>query len=254
MRSNFEFLYYKTVDPHDHVPPHTHDCVELVYYISGSGTTSINKALYQYSPCTFSINLPGLAHDQEHYTETQTIYIGFNFSDYPFKLESRLYHDGSDRIILTHLNEMKKEIIDKRSYYRIKLEDLLRSLLIEVNRLGSDPNHPGDGFIYVRKFIAENCTQTIDIRTLAEIAGYSYHRFRYLFKQETGSSPLNYILAHRIEKAKELLAATSMTVTAIASECGFYDHSQFCKYFKYNIGSTPGEYRKQMRRSHPLTE
>ncbi len=250
MRSYFEFLYYKTVYPQDHVPPHTHDCIELVYYISGSGTTSIDKTLFQYSPGTFSINLPGFTHDQEHCTDTQTIYIGFNYSDYPFRLENRLYHDGPDRIILSHLNEMKKEIIEKRSYYRIKLEDLLRSLLIEINRLGSDPTHPGDEFIYIRKFITENCTQTIDTRTLAEIAGYSYHRFRYLFKQETGSSPVNYILYQKIEKAKVLLATTSLTITAIASECGFYDHSQFCRYFRNNTGSTPGEYRKQLRLSN----
>lgn len=60
-----------------------------------------------------------------------------------------------------------------------------------------------------------------------------------------GCSPIEYLIRYRMEKAKELLIATDLTVTEIALSSGFETVSYFDRAFKKAFGTTPKAFRKK---------
>lgn len=97
---------------------------------------------------------------------------------------------------------------------------------------------------YARRYMDENYTQPLQLRTLAELSGYGEDHFRHLFKVQTGCSPGRYLLRKRLEAAKGLLLNTTLTISAIGLECGFSTTSQFIALFRRELGDTPLQYRK----------
>ncbi len=58
----------------------------------------------------------------------------------------------------------------------------------------------------------------------------------------------------KLKKATPLsraLRASSESISAIAIDHGFYDHSHFVKHFKAFTGLTPSDYRKRWSGTHP---
>lgn len=80
---------------------------------------------------------------------------------------------------------------------------------------------------------------------IATRCGISESGLRKRFKDIKGCSPTEYRINFKINKAKYLLEATSLTVSEIAQTLGFYDPSYFCKIFKTHTGLSPMQYSKQ---------
>src|SRR4029453_9559414 len=92
---------------------------------------------------------------------------------------------------------------------------------------------------FAQAFINEYYMHKIDFQALADQSGYSYDRFRHLFKEKVNLSPSQYILQRRIEHAKTMLRHTSLQISVIAMECGFSTDAQFCSLFKRETEITP---------------
>lgn len=99
----------------------------------------------------------------------------------------------------------------------------------------------------VLKYILTNITQNIDIDELADMAFLTKSYFIRLFKQEVGTSPLQYINNKKVERAQLLLYTTDMTVKEVAYALGFSDHSYFIRMYRKQTGITPQDYRERMR-------
>ena len=83
---------------------------------------------------------------------------------------------------------------------------------------------------------------------LQDVAGevhLSQSHFSTVFAQETGLTFTQYLTALRIGKAKELLEATEMRSSQIATEVGYNDSHYFSYLFKKTTGMTPSDYRKE---------
>ena len=69
-----------------------------------------------------------------------------------------------------------------------------------------------------------------------------------LNKTATGLPPHQYVIARRVERAKQLLrAGTDLALAEVAACAGFSDQSQFCQHFKRLTGVTPGQFRMRAR-------
>jgi AraC-like DNA-binding protein len=66
------------------------------------------------------------------------------------------------------------------------------------------------------------------------------------FKQSTGLPPHQYLLSHRINRAKEMMRDQNRTLTEVALDCGFSGSSQFSVAFKRIVGMPPREYRRSL--------
>ena len=87
-----------------------------------------------------------------------------------------------------------------------------------------------------------------DTRTLAEMVDLSPSRFRHLFKQETGSSPAQYIKDFRVRKAELMLRTTFLSVKQVLKRVGIRSNSHFVRDFRKMYGMTPTAYRRTIWR------
>lgn len=71
----------------------------------------------------------------------------------------------------------------------------------------------------------------------------SFH-FCHLFKAETGRSPARYLKAVRLERARELLETTFLSVKEIRALVGLNDESHFARDFRATYGVTPQQHRE----------
>lgn len=95
------------------------------------------------------------------------------------------------------------------------------------------------------RYIDEHYDLPITIHQLAQIECYNVTYYCNWFKQQTGTSPSLYLRHIRIERAKELLLKTSLTVMEIAVMVGYSSNSTFTRAFHSITGMTPKDFREQ---------
>ena len=87
----------------------------------------------------------------------------------------------------------------------------------------------------------------LDVATLAREAHASTAHFARSFKRAFGETPHRYLLRRRIERAKELLRGTGLTVTEVSLEVGFQSLGSFSAAFRDLVGEPPGKYGRRWR-------
>lgn len=91
--------------------------------------------------------------------------------------------------------------------------------------------------------------------TLPELAGetgLSASRFCHLFKIHTGKAPAHYLKQLRMDRARELLETTFLSVKEICARVGLNDVSHFVRDFEKTYGLSPARYRKLEIRNQKL--
>jgi AraC family transcriptional regulator len=78
---------------------------------------------------------------------------------------------------------------------------------------------------------------------MAESVRLSTAHFSRAFRKSTGESPHQFVLRHRVERAKEMLRAPEARVLDIALACGFKTQQHFARIFRRICGVSPTEYR-----------
>ena len=95
-------------------------------------------------------------------------------------------------------------------------------------------------------YIKEKYTDyDFSIQNMADYFHLTLPNLSRYFKDHTSYSVLDYVTHLKIEKAKNLLAESDMTIKDIAANIGYYNVTSFIRRFKQMVGLTPGEYRKQ---------
>jgi AraC family transcriptional regulator of arabinose operon len=84
--------------------------------------------------------------------------------------------------------------------------------------------------------------------TLASTVDLSPSRFRHLFKQETGTSPAQYLKDFRLRRAERMLRTTFLSVKQILKRVGLRSNSHFVHDFRKIHGMTPTAYRRMFLR------
>lgn len=82
------------------------------------------------------------------------------------------------------------------------------------------------------------------VAEMAETVGLSESWFSEVFRQTTGKTPLQWQLARRVERAKELLVGSDISVADAAAELGFSDQAHLTRVFRQVTGETPAAWRK----------
>ena len=98
-------------------------------------------------------------------------------------------------------------------------------------------------FARVLTFIRANLDRTITVDNLAKEAGMSPSHFGRVFKETIGETPMQYVLAYRIEQAVVMMKDPARQLGEIALACGFADQAHFSRSFKQVTGRTPRQYR-----------
>jgi AraC family transcriptional regulator len=106
----------------------------------------------------------------------------------------------------------------------------------------------------VRDYIDANLEGgNLTIARLAKVASLSQFHFARAFKAAVGNSPHQYVSAHRLERAKELLTRGDQSLLDIAVALNFSSQANFTRAFRKGTGMTPGQYRRGQLVARPRT-
>jgi AraC family transcriptional activator FtrA len=81
------------------------------------------------------------------------------------------------------------------------------------------------------------------IAELAAMAAMSERSFMRRFKEATGMSPADWLISARVDRARELLEGSLLSVDAIAGECGFGSAITLRHHFRRKLGISPSAYK-----------
>jgi len=161
------------------------------------------------------------------------------------------YHFYNNEEIAYLINKVIR-ICSEKSKEKDVLADLtLKELLVRIMQSQNlktvndeiATNH--NPLAYVIGYIKANLNEKISIDSLSNKACMSKATFYRLFKRELGISPNDYILAEKMNRAKELLSRPGNKIAAISYELGFSDSNYFIRAFKKIVGITPGAFQLQ---------
>lgn len=101
----------------------------------------------------------------------------------------------------------------------------------------------------VIRYIHEHLYEPLSLSELARYAAYSPYHFTRIFKEKMGISPVYYISALRLQKAKDLLLNTNLRVRDIGLETGQKSLGTFTTRFTERVGMTPSDFRNSVQRA-----
>jgi Transcriptional regulator containing an amidase domain and an AraC-type DNA-binding HTH domain len=158
------------------------------------------------------------------------------------------------------INDLMRSYIESLKPYIEKPnevnEGLVRVKLMELLFHAVDSN---ERFLYqlmqpinkdrgsIAKVMEENISNPVSLNDLAFLSGRSLATFKRDFQAIYNTSPLKWIRSRRLDKAKELLTETDLTVTDICFSSGFENTAHFSKVFKGKFGLPPSEFRQKQR-------
>ncbi len=153
-------------------------------------------------------------------------------------------HDaGIDLGLLDELDGLREALIQSGEGELPRLMNRLAGLLIDL--LSSERSDaPG------RRLIDEACRRLgddprCDPARLARSLGFSYERFRKVFRAATGVAPAAYRIRRRIDRARRLLITSGLPLATIAGELGYPNQFAFSAQFKRMVGESPEAYRRR---------
>ncbi|MFC5649512.1 response regulator [Paenibacillus solisilvae] len=92
------------------------------------------------------------------------------------------------------------------------------------------------------QFMTEHFIEPISLQQVADEVNVSRNYFSEIFKKVTGTNFIDYLITLRVNRAKELLAASTLRVYEVAEQSGFNDVKHFSKQFKKIVGLSPAEF------------
>lgn len=128
---------------------------------------------------------------------------------------------------------------------------LANILITPFNTFAPRPVHGKGGLAphvlrRVVEFIHANIDKQIGLKDLADSAGLSVSHFSFQFRASTNQSPHQYMLRLRVERSKELLTDSRLSVLDVGLEVGFRNQHHFATVFRNSVGVPPSVYRTQL--------
>ena len=251
--------------------PHRHDFYEVLYVTGGEGTHFIDFNAYPIEPNTFYFISPG----QVHYWETtvpiegEVLVFTEDFlllapADVMVLHELSFFHtvEGSPTLTLQksdqlHLATLYQAIAVEFRENDFRTSSVLRAflhiLLVQIQRICAtkeiEAGEKQDNVAQklTRRFkqlVARQSAQGQSVQEYADQLNVSVNQLNKTVKATTGHTPAQLIRKEVVLEAKRLFQHTDLTATEVSYRLGFEDVSYFGRFFKREVGATPGQFRQ----------
>ena len=273
---------YYVIDYRENQKPsrlHTHNYDEIAVVLKGSAVNVVDKNGYPIMRGDVFVIHGNQAHQiikPKNLTLVNIIYERSKFEKIKEELKElsgfnalflyepiyRKHHDFKAKLHLSsqQIEEIKKLLLEfkeeqekQNSGARYIIESIFKQLIVKLCRSYHQSDNPGTkGMMkisttidYMETHFAENIT----IANLSEQVELPPTTFRWTFKRITGSSPIDYLIHLRIEKAAEMMMEKpGLHVIEVCLNVGFENTGYFGKKFKEIIGTTPINYLMKQRK------
>lgn len=125
-----------------------------------------------------------------------------------------------------------------------KILDACTNYIIQKEMLASRPD---DLFFRVNAYLDSHLQEDLSVNRLCRQFHINRTRLYELLAPDTGGGIARYIKEKRLNRAKELLKTTDLSVVQIAEQAGISDYNYFCRIFKKSFGISAKAYRKKYR-------
>lgn len=262
---------------HFFVERHWHSYVEILLIQKGSYFVEINLETYVLQEGDICILNSGDLHqitgksretihdvvlfdpkmlDFSYADEWEEQYIG-PYVDGILMLKNIICKAEENSVIWRLAQELAQRTIQKEAHWYVKCKLLILELFYAMTkqqkllpaehvRSAADARKVGR-YKTIISYMEKHYSEPISLQQLADTIPCNSQYLCRFFKEIAGITPVQYLIAYRLERACELLNDSTKTVMEIALDCGFENISYFIRKFKEIKGCTPKEYRKQMK-------
>ena len=242
------------------------DAFEITYMTKGKQVYEVEGKKYTVHAGEVFITLPDEEHSTggEPFDKSEFFYMIVELKNFPNRFlspieeerasllkacletfkENRVIQLGHDAV---HYFNTILETYESDSPFKMTIvRNALTNLLIEMIKCSNKKKDVSDPILTpVLEYIDENIDSHIDMHFLANMAGVSKSRFQNRFKEYTGFPPREYIMRKKVDRARELLDTTNLTVTEIAHLLSFSSSQYFSTVFKKYTNVTPIAYKNR---------
>lgn len=232
---------------HIHRPGEYH----YMYVLDGGGRIQIGNDVFAITPGVMYLTAPGVSHSfGDSPTTLITLELKFVLAD-PWLREKTaelppMVEDTTGELRQL-LERILKEAEAARPYWRKLMELRLRELLLLLLQTAQgDPGEEDPAALTLQpvlRYMQENLHKNITLEDLAAAAHLEKSYFSRKFKRVSGCSPMEYLRCLRLDKAKELLRYSDLTVTQVSEALGFQSLHHFSKAFHHFAGCSPMAYK-----------
>ncbi len=192
---------------------------------------------------------------QKHiYRESKTgefYYVHFNapcdFDLFGFE-SSVVYSAEPSSKVCDIFEEIISELQTKQPAYEMlcvsKLFSIISLLVRKTKKESTPQGRYFDRISFVIQIMNKEFQDGYTLDEYAKMCNMSKFHFLRVFKNITGSSPLEYRNKIRLDHAKELLSDTNIPINEVGRSVGFSSDTYFCDMFKSKVGMSPSQYRK----------
>lgn len=166
--------------------------------------------------------------------------------------DSPLFHVGVNNDII-HLYQQAINIaLEEKAHFQLVLAGYANQLLglmyyLDSNRCFNNKNRSLVELIKkAQAWMQEELEEPLSIQDIACKLGVSYSLFRRNFKEYSGVSPAHYLQDIRLQRARELLQTTSLSVKEIAYNLHFDSPEYFSSQFRKKVGLSPSKFRENL--------
>jgi AraC family transcriptional regulator len=99
-----------------------------------------------------------------------------------------------------------------------------------------------------REFLLANIERGVTLEEVARECGLSVGHFSHAFRRTLGVAPHKWLIEQRVVLSKEKLRDDGLSLSDVATECGFSDQSHLTRVFRQTIGVSPGAWRRALKR------
>lgn len=233
----------------------------LIYCVDGAGSIDIYNRKQTLTPNSLYIIPPETPHKYQAInknpwsiywllfrgTNAKDIFQRYSENEMP-KVKDIPYEASKIQVFDNIIDVLKNGYDnDGLEYANMRLWQLFSSFLFHEQH-EEVRNQNNNGVIgEAIKFMQNNLGSKITIDEIAEHTNYSGSHFYSLFKKGTGYSPLKYFNQLKVQKSREYLSFTNLSIKELSYKLGYEDPFYFSRLFKKSIGISPVEYRNKYR-------
>lgn len=245
-----------------HSTMHSHQCSEIFYVVSGHGEFHVEDAVFPVQADQLVIINSNVEHTEACVPQTSMQYIVMGVEGCNLLLENnddrRYFTIDCASVrgeILRYMQLILEEMSTRNPHYGAVANNLLEIFFVKLLRHKSitmeraSTSKSGIQCALVKRYLDNHYKENITLDTLAGITYLNKFFLAYLFKEEYGISPINYLVRRRVAESRYLLAQTDYRISEIASMLGFSSSSYFTQTFTRIEGISPRVYRKQAQAS-----
>lgn len=227
---------------------HSHPYHELIYYVDGKGNADVSGTNLKFSLYDTTVYPAHQQHLDKRIPERPREIICLWIDMPELEIEEPIRLHERDGILGNAFRLVYQEgTRDKRD--ELLLEYAMKVLVLMVLREAKEAVEGNRMLDCVIEFIKNHYAEKISLDELAELEHISKSYLSRKFKERTGLSVVSYINQIRIERSRQFLMMSGLSIDEIAYQVGFDSPKYFHRVFKEITGESPAGFRRQFKTS-----